>query len=211
MTKRHVVQPGECLSSIAYEHGFFSETLWKAGDNAGLKRVRAEPNLLVPGDVVTIPARREKSGTGPTDTRTQFRRRGVPARLHLTFVEEGEPCADTPYVVVVDGQRHEGVTDGAGNVSVTISPAARHAQLVLGEGDDAIVYEFKLGHLRPGDDDAGVRARLENLGHSCGGETAPLGPRTAAALRSFQGEQGLDPSGELDAPTRARLLEKHGT
>ncbi|MDC0719184.1 peptidoglycan-binding domain-containing protein [Nannocystis bainbridge] len=211
MPKQRKVEPGDCLSSIAYEHGFFSATVWNAGANAGLRSARREPNLLVPGDVVVIPDRRDKGVGCPTDQRTLFRRRGVPARLNLGFVEDEEPCADTPYVLLVDGARFEGVTDGEGRLSVPISPAARQARVILGVGPEAVEYTFNLGRLLPPDQDDGVRARLENFGHSCGGETGPLGPQTAAALRNFQVEQGLAPSGIVDDETRARLSAHHGS
>ena len=52
----HVVQQGECLSSIALEYGFSSyEKIYNHADNAEFKQARPDPNLIFPGDRLTIP------------------------------------------------------------------------------------------------------------------------------------------------------------
>ena len=79
----HRVQQGDCLLSLAKEHGFDWETLWNHPDNAELKRQREDPNALKPGDVVAIPERREKQEDASGESRTQFRRTGALARLRL--------------------------------------------------------------------------------------------------------------------------------
>jgi lipoprotein-anchoring transpeptidase ErfK/SrfK len=50
-----------------------------------------------------------------------------------------------------------------------------------------------------------LQVELHRRGFSCGSIDGVFGDQTAAALRAFQGWAGLDETGTLDAPTRARL------
>ena len=58
--KAHQVEQGECLSSIAYECGFFPDTIWNHPQNAELKRKRNNPNALMLGDIISVPDKRIK-------------------------------------------------------------------------------------------------------------------------------------------------------
>lgn len=89
----HRVTQGDCLLSLAQEHGFDWETLWNHPDNAELKRRREDPNALKPGDVVAIPERQEKQETASGESRTQFRRKGALARLRLEIHAVPGPAA----------------------------------------------------------------------------------------------------------------------
>ena len=54
------MKEGECVGSIAFEHGFFPDTLWDHPNNAELKGKRGDPNVLLAGDVVHVPDLRPK-------------------------------------------------------------------------------------------------------------------------------------------------------
>lgn len=69
------------------------------------------------------------------------------------------------------------------------------------------VYEFHLRHLDPSAEVSGAQGRLHGLGYSVGPIDGKLGPRTTDALRSFQADEGLEPTGELDDATKAKLSE----
>lgn len=51
----HVVQKGDCITSIADQHGFYCETIWSHAENAGLRGVRSDPHTLMEHDRVFIP------------------------------------------------------------------------------------------------------------------------------------------------------------
>ncbi|MCK9515233.1 MAG: peptidoglycan-binding domain-containing protein [Ottowia sp.] len=50
-----------------------------------------------------------------------------------------------------------------------------------------------------------AQRRLNQLGYNVGTPDGAIGPNTAAGLRAFQRDNGLQPTGRLDAPTRDAL------
>lgn len=50
-----------------------------------------------------------------------------------------------------------------------------------------------------------AQRRLNQLGYNVGTPDGAIGPNTAAGLRAFQSDNGLQPTGRLDAPTRDAL------
>ena len=238
MTIAHRVSQGECVNSIAHNHGLRWRTVWNHPSNAPLRRHRSDPNILLPGDVVHVPERAQRRESGATDSQHQFVVKASPVvlRLRLTcdrrderersaaaeFFDgvyrepeekpaEVEPNTDTPYALYVDGSLiADGRTDADGRLEQTISPAARRGTLVLNPGTPGErKIELNLGHMDPVEEWVGVSKRLFNLGYPCPAHDEPSAA-LAAALRAFQRDQGLEPSGEADAPTRQRLRDAHG-
>ncbi len=87
----YLVETGDCISSIAHEHGFFWETIWNHPQNAELKSKRKDPNILQEGDVAHIPDLTLKQETRATDKRHKFVRKGAPAKLRFRIMEEPLP------------------------------------------------------------------------------------------------------------------------
>jgi hypothetical protein len=201
MPKLHTVQEGDCIDSIAADHGFFPATLWNHDANAELKAKRRDRHVLAVGDVVAIPDLREKKLPVATGRRHSFVRKGVPAKLSLRLLQEDRPRAGLRYVLVVEGTRLEGETDDGGWLEHWVSPLAKKATLTLADNE---VYDVLIGYLEPIDTDAGVLARLENLGHlahGAGPEAIPSG------VESFERARGREPTGDLTAELRDLLVE----
>src|SRR5258705_2376897 len=87
----YLVETGDCISSIAFDHGFFWETIWNHPQNAELKSKRKDPNILQEGDVVHTPDLRLKRESRPTNQKHKFVRKGAPAKLRLRIMEEPKP------------------------------------------------------------------------------------------------------------------------
>lgn len=206
----HVVTAGECITSIAEAHGLFWHTVWEHPRNAALRARRGDPNVLMAGDVVFVPALRVTPVAIATGMRHRYRRRGIPAKLNLTLRVDGLPLADRAWVLTIDGGgRVEGRTDADGKLSAAIPPLARSATLVVGEGATRMTYAVALGQIDPVDELSGVQGRLTNLGFPCGAIDGVSSPATRRALRAFQAAVGLEPTGEADAETRRELVRRH--
>jgi len=207
----YVVSEGECISSIAKETGHFWKTLWSEPRNAELREARQDPNVLLPGDRVTIPEVRPKEEPGETEARHRFVRRGEPAGLRMRIRGERGPRANQPFSLEVDGEPYaEGVTDANGVVATPLPPGARRGRLTVGEPPDRIRMRLHFGHLSPLNAPTGVAERLRNLGFLCGRPAEATPEQVRAALQTFQSRHGLPPSGELDAATRRELRREHG-
>lgn len=90
MPTEKVVEQGDCISSIADEHGFFWETLWNHPENSELKQQRKEPTILQEGDVVHVPDLTPKTEDCATEKSHKFKRKGVPAKLKLRMLRSPE-------------------------------------------------------------------------------------------------------------------------
>lgn len=213
MPSQHVVRQGDCISSIAAEHGFHPDTIWNDPANAELKKTRKNPNVLYEGDVVVVPDPRLKEESRPSDQRHKFVHKGVPELLCIVLVDEyDEPRKNVRYTLTIDGlHTRQGTTDGDGQLKEPISPNARQGRLIVGEGEDQEEYALDLGHLDPVTEISGVQMRLWNLGYDCGPPDGVHGPRTIDAIKKFQLQRGLTASGELDDATRQKLVEIHGS
>lgn len=205
----HEVKPGECMSSIASEHGFFWETLWEHPSNAELKRVREDPNVLMPGDRVFVPPLRQTLVSADVDRRHRFRRRGVPEKIRLRFFDsEMKPRANTAYQLELGDDVLEDETDGDGFIEVWVQPRLTEARLRFVDPETKRIldyFELDIGHLPPIDSGEGIAARLANLGLFNSGQDV------AEALVGFQQDHELEPSGTLDDATRDKLLELAGS
>ncbi len=212
---KHVVRPGECLSTIARQYGFQDyRTVYEHPDNAALKRQRPNPNILFPGDVVMIPERKPKSVPVPTGQTHRFRVVIPKKELQLLIQDyEGKPLANEPYVLEVDGEEPiEGKqTDGSGKIKERV-PIIRGGGTLTIAGRKLRLRFGGLNPLKdcPKGDVSGLQGRLRNLGYNPGAPDGVLGPQTRAALAVFQMDEGLDMTGEPDAQTLSKLEERHG-
>lgn len=207
----HVVKPGDCISSIALSAGHFWQTIWDDPANAELKAARGQPNVLLEGDRVHVPALRPKQEPGDTEKRHRFVRRGEPSHFAVRVLDQDVPRANEPFTLVIDEkQTITGHTDPEGKLDVPIPGSARLAVLTVGTPPDTLKLKFNLGGLETVGSYKGLQTRLRNLGYACE-VTESLDEQTLAALNDFRAAEGMPQSDSVDDTTRARLLERHGS
>jgi len=222
MPEDYEVQPGDCMSSIAYAHGFFWQTLWNDGSNAALKALRKNPNVLMTGDIVHIPDLTVKQVPGATEARHKFQLKGVPEIFKMKLLDgKHQPRANVDYIIVIAGNSRRGKTDATGQIKASIPPDAKTGKLIILPGPSApgqpgspprknIVMNLQLGSLNPISEVSGLKARLANLGCYHGPIDETLDDDTKQAISAFQKKKGLPVTGVADDATKAQLKKTHG-
>jgi hypothetical protein len=218
--KEYSVKEGDCISSIAYDHALFPDTIWNDSKNSELKKKRKNPNTLLPGDVIYIRDKEEKEESCPCEQKHRFRRKGVPAKLKTQILIGELPCENEEYVLDIDGMRSRGKTDADGNIEITIPPNAKKGLIIIQNEE----FELTLGTIDPIEEKQGVIQRLENLGFYEVDEDDDTGDEDETgeedgededpyieAIKRFQESVGLEPTGEADQQTLDRLVEIHGS
>jgi len=123
-----------------------------------------------------------------------------------------EPRANVRYMLDVDGQQTEGVTDTDGCLELPIPGNARKGKLVLNPGEqNEEVIELQLGHLSPISSTMGVKQRLANLTFDCGDLSDQETGALKHAIRAFEQKHGMPVNGELTDEVRQKLKEVHGS
>jgi hypothetical protein len=210
MSEEYRVQQGDCISSIAFKHGFFPDTLWNHPKNAQLKQLRKDRNILLEGDVVFIPDKQSNQVAKTTDARHRFCLKGVPEKLRLIIRNENDQArGNVQYTLTIDGAHFQGATGSDGSIEHWIAPSAASARLVLHDGAQETVFVLPLGHLDPITQVSGIQMRLRNLDFYNGEIDGELNEKTEWAIEEFQRRQGLEPTGRVDDRTRAKLEEVH--
>lgn len=167
--------------------------------------------MLFLGDLVFIPDPRQNPVARPTDKHHRFVMRGVPSIVRIRLRDElDRPRKGIAYDFRVGDDRRSGTTDDNGELKEPVSPADVEAFLAFGEGDARQEVCLRIGNLDPVEEVSGMQARLANLGLNVGDVDGILGPVTTSALSDFQVQVGLEPTGEADEATRAKLTNLHG-
>lgn len=203
----HVVRQGDCLTKIAAAYGFPDyRVIYDHPENAAFKEKRPNPHVIKPGDRIFIPEREPREADAKTGKAHRFRIKRPRAKIHVYVQEVGEAFAEKKYELDVGGETIEGETDGDGLVEADVPADASEALLRF--PDDGVSFRLLLGELDPITEISGVRHRLDNLGYACGDGDA-VDDELTLALRRFQEDRGLTPTGALDDATRDALKSHH--
>jgi hypothetical protein len=212
--KRYLVRTGDYLARIAFSLGVSSDKIWNAPENAALRELRGDGNVLATGDVLTIPEALRTCAHVDPGQNYEFRARvpRVPLRIAVRDVD-GSAFVHMPYRVEGAGEPVQGVTDLEGIAEFSVPITAREVELVFEPGTHVMRLRLLIGHLDPLEHASGVRQRLTNLGyhaHEPGpSDTEISDQHTRAALAAFQREHRLKPTGEIDDETRRALGKAH--
>jgi hypothetical protein len=204
----HTVQQGDTLYKIAKKYGFRDwRTIYNHADNADFRKKRSNPNIIYPGDKISIPEKETKEDSGATEQRHRFRSKGNRQWLLIVLKDaRNQPLASTPYKLSIGGEIIDDSTNSEGLLEQEIPHDADQAVLAI-EGQE---FLLKIGYLDPVDSPTGWRARLNNLGYKAGKVDGEENEELQSAIEEFQCDHGLKVDGIVGPKTQAKLEEVHG-
>ena len=208
----YTIKQGDHIARVAGKFGFrHYETIWNAGENAKLRELRHDPNVLYPGDVLFIPEKKDKDEVKPTAKQHRFRVKISRLKLRILVRDFDDlPLKGTACRLEIGGKTYNLSTDGTGKIEQLIPESAEDGLLAIPDLDYEIPVH--LGHLDPVETESGWKARLINLGYywgtvGDGDENLKLG----WSLEEFQCDYHLPVTGKPDGATRAKLKEVYGS
>jgi N-acetylmuramoyl-L-alanine amidase len=220
----HRVERGESLSRIAHHYGVKNwQKLWDHPKNQPLRKKRKDPNVLLVGDEVAIGGMAVHEIIVPTDQVHRILISMLMNELNVTFLDfERQPMKEKSYDFEYEGPKGKVTKSGQltadGVLREEVPASVAIASVTF--ADPPCSFELRVGALDPVEDDetkaaiiSGVQARLSALGHGGADARGALGPSTRLALQDFQRTSmgKTDPSGEVDAETRGKLVEVYRT
>lgn len=198
----------ECLELISARCGVPVETIWAMPENEELVSLRSRPNVLLPGDRLTLPPKARAPHQVQAGRRYRFVVPTTLCKLRVSVAEHGQVKTETPFAFFYGGEKVAGGTvDATGIVECEVPIDAKVVHLLLG----GILHPLAVRALNPVATPSGAQQRLINLGYAPGKVDGILGPRTKAALRAFQRDLQLTETGALDRSTQDRLHQAHGS
>ncbi|WP_437547270.1 peptidoglycan-binding protein [Sorangium sp. So ce367] len=212
----YVVRQGDYLTQIAHRRGFSAEEVWNCPANKELRRRRANPDILQPGDVLYLPDGPEGCDPMPLEIGGENRFAAttptVEVRLVLRRVD-GTAFANKPFRVQGAGMPPlDGTTGGDGLALFCVPVQVREVDLSLDDG--SLRCRVRVGHMDPADEPSGIAKRLSHLGYLARvdlGEAEPAARALGEALKAFQRAKGLPETGSVDDATRDALVQVHGS
>jgi len=197
---KHTVRKGDCIASVAAEYGFASwGIVWDAPENAELRALRSDPNVLLPGDKIVIPERRRRVSPVASGRTHTFTVRRPLVKLFLRLRVDGDPLAGVPFEATCEAQTVTGVSGGDGVVELDVAPTT--SSVVVRVPSRNCTFRALLGHMNPETSVSGAKGRLAGLGLFRGPVDDALTPDFVRTLRDFQRAKHLDQTGELDGRT----------
>jgi hypothetical protein len=83
----YIVQPGDCLHSIASDSGLSWQKIWNHPENSNLKSLRESPNIIKEGDEIFVPDPEINQVSCATDQNHVFELTGLATVLKLRILE----------------------------------------------------------------------------------------------------------------------------
>jgi len=214
MPSVHIVRAGEHLAAIAAQEGFSNPaTILNHPDNAALA-ARPQPNLLDPGDELTIPDKTPFKATVGTGSVHKFTVAKAKPKLKVAFKTfRGDETLATDSTLSLDGGEDVATPLAAGALEAPIPPTCTRAVIKIPAPDDEtpeLIWAVQVGGLGRADSDDGAFARLRNLGYYRTVAADADERERRSAVEEFQADHDVALSGQLDDATRAKLIEIHG-
>ncbi len=217
MTQQHTVAQGETLLRIAKQYGYqTSKALYNHPSNAEFKALRPDPNLIYPGDKITIPPKKEKFMPLRASSINTFvvQNEKEYFRLQVSY-DDGDDITGKRVVLNIGSQTIDTVLQSDGLIEVELNnndALTGNVDLYLKAGETTPTKSFavQIGNLDPIDTLSGVQGRCNMLGFNCGKVDGINGAKTKAGVREFQQAQQLQVDGIAGPVTKSRLVYVYG-
>ncbi|MEM9694960.1 MAG: peptidoglycan-binding domain-containing protein [Myxococcota bacterium] len=208
----HIVRQGDYFTSLAARVGVDAEEAWADAANDEIRERRQDMDQLRPGDIVYLPEGDPQAFSLSVGSDNEYTAQVtmVPIAVRLSTGLEENVFADATYRIEPLGEE-EHTTDGEGWARFEVPSYLHEVRLVF----EAIERDYRIavGHMDPIEEGSGIDMRLHHLGYIHGSlvglprEQAELRRRTA--IETFQRDQELEVTGEVDDATRDALLAAH--
>lgn len=226
----YIIRQGDFLALLAYRFNFDADAIWNDPANDDLRKVRSNPNILLPTDVLYIPddelrkPKRQGLKLGQTNT---FVSSAPTMTLTHAFVSGDPNVYASRDFVVPELEGFSATTSPDGQVSIDVPITQETVTVVFTDTGEA--WELGVGSLDPINTPAGIFERLQNLGYvgggfsfdsndlaaDGGGTEGMTDPSEAWASDDVpdgdsEDDVGLSDDGTLDDATADLLLKAYG-
>ncbi|MBK8252388.1 MAG: peptidoglycan-binding protein [Polyangiaceae bacterium] len=201
----YVIRQGDYLSRLAFRFGFKADDVWNASENEGLRRIRSNPEMLAPGDVLQIPDTPERGPSVRIGGNNRYKAEVPKVQVSLHLTDEGRAMANEPYRVEGLARPITGQSNGEGRVEFEVPVTSREVMVHLPNRHTSV--PVRVGDLDPPNTESGVLQRLDHLGYYRPNSESP--DEGQNAIRRFQRDRGLPDTGELNEATRNAIMEAH--
>ena len=200
---RHEVNQGERLATIALLYGFARwQTVWEFRGNDAIRTQRKSPEILLPGDGISIPTRLDRWAE-VTGGSASYHIRSAAELLRVRFIEADFGGKQQARFVArpANGAEVRGSLEANGTMQIELIPGTRKVSVNLfldPAAEPFATYELAIGHLDPSDEISGIQARLANLGYYSGPINGELDETTRRGISEFRMEILGDNLSEVD-------------
>jgi len=225
--KEHVVVPGDRMSSIAHEHGYKDYKLLYLAQSDDFKKLRPNPEILMPGDKVTLPDKIDEKHPAKDKKQHKYEEDTTLPEVRIVLRVAGQPFANK--TVIAWGCKGPEwaklptlvTTDKTGMALFRILPELD--EITLSSTDPIFEVKLRVGDLRPVTAPGGVEQRVDNLGYRVpvAPASAPAGSEAEKKAREaqersiknvvarFQERMKKAPDGKVGDPLRKLLADAH--
>ncbi len=163
----YVIKQGDYLAALAATFGFDPDAVWNDPANADLQKLRKDPNILWPTDILYIPDQidREPATQSLTPgTTNNFTSDPPTITLTVKFVgPDGSPYASKAYTVQELANLTGLQTDASGVATFQAPVTLKRATLSFTDAGQSC--SIAIGGLDPVNTLSGIFQRLQNLGY----------------------------------------------
>lgn len=218
----YIVRQGDYLARVAAVQGVSLDTIRTHPGNTLLGALRGGDEVLAPGDALFVPEPTAAAFVLELGAQNHFQAPTTNVTVSVVLRDGETPLANEPYYLEGLLEYVEDRTNSTGALTFEVPHGIVEVRVHLFER--GYVLPLLIAHVDPVDTEAGLRARLANLGmlaldawQALAAACFPTASATvedAEALRQavmdFQRRCGLQVTGEACAATREALLETYG-